>query len=126
MLEIYRCGGCGNFVVFLSEKTACTPKCCGEEMKALIPNTTDAAGEKHLPVISVEGNQVKVHVGSVEHPMAEEHYIEMILIETTEGFAKKDLKPGAAPEATFALAEGEKLVAAYAYCNLHGLWKTEA
>ena len=121
----YRCEGCGNFVTFLSEKTACTPKCCGEPMKELVPNTTDAAQEKHVPVVTVDGNTVKVQVGSVEHPMLAEHYITFIVLETTQGFQKKDLKPGDAPVAEFALTEGEKPVAAYEYCNLHGLWKKD-
>jgi superoxide reductase len=121
----YRCEGCGNFITFLGEKTACTPKCCGETMKELTPNTTDAAQEKHVPVAEVSGNAVTVKVGSAAHPMLAEHYIEFVILETENGFQKKDLKPGDAPEAVFALADGEKPVAAYAYCNLHGLWKTE-
>ncbi|MCI1306357.1 MAG: desulfoferrodoxin Dfx [Lachnospiraceae bacterium] len=121
----YRCEGCGNFITFLGEKTACTPKCCGETMKELTPNTTDAAQEKHVPVAEVSGNTATVKVGSVAHPMLAEHYIEFIILETENGFQKKDLKPGDAPEAVFALADGEKPVAAYAYCNLHGLWKAD-
>ncbi len=121
----YRCEGCGNFITFLGEKTACTPKCCGETMKELTPNTTDAAQEKHVPVAEVSGNTVKVKVGSAAHPMLEEHYIEFIILETENGFQKKDLKPGEAPEAVFVTADGEKPVAAYAYCNLHGLWKAD-
>jgi len=121
----YRCEGCGNFITFLGEKTACTPKCCGETMKELTPNTTDAAQEKHVPVAEVSGNTVTVKVGSAAHPMLEEHYIEFIILETENGFQKKDLKPGEAPEAVFVTADGEKPVAAYAYCNLHGLWKAD-
>jgi len=121
----YRCEGCGNFITFLGEKTACTPKCCGETMKELTPNTTDAAQEKHVPVAEVSGNTVTVKVGSAAHPMLEEHYIEFIILETENGFQKKDLKPGEAPEAVFVMADGEKPVAAYAYCNLHGLWKAD-
>ncbi|MGO5314125.1 desulfoferrodoxin family protein [Bilifractor sp. LCP19S3_H10] len=121
----YRCDGCGNFITFLTEKTACTPKCCGETMKELTPNTTDAATEKHVPVVSVENGTVTVKVGSVAHPMLEEHYIQWIILETKNGFQKRDLKPGDKPEAVFALADGEEPVAAYEYCNLHGLWKAE-
>ena len=119
----YRCESCGNFVTFLTEKTACTPICCGKPMTELVPNTTDAAQEKHVPVVSVDGCSVTVQVGSVAHPMLSEHYIEFIVLETENGFQKKDLKPGDAPEAHFELAAGEKAVNAYAYCNLHGLWK---
>ena len=95
-------------------------------LEEIIPNTVDAAKEKHVPVISREGQTVTVSVGSVEHPMLENHFIEWIILETNQGFQKKDLKPGDAPTATFALAEGEEAVAAYESCNLHGIWKAEA
>ena len=94
-------------------------------MMELNPNTEDAASEKHVPVIEVEGNVVTVKVGSVPHPLVEDHYISPIMIETTEGIQFKELKPGDAPEAQFVLAEGEKLIAAYEYCNKHNLWKAE-
>lgn len=121
----YRCEGCGNFVTFLTDKTVCTPKCCGEPMTELVPNTTDAAQEKHVPVVSVDGNEVTVTVGSVEHPMLDEHHIQFVALETKQGFQKKDLKPGDKPVAKFALADGDEAVAAYEYCNLHGLWKAD-
>lgn len=94
-------------------------------MTELVPNTTDAAQEKHVPVVEVKGNTLKVSVGSVAHPMLEEHFIQFIILETKQGFQKKDLKPGEKPEALFALADGDEAVAAYEYCNLHGLWKAE-
>ena len=94
-------------------------------MRELKANTTDAAQEKHVPEVSVEGNLVKVKVGSVEHPMTEEHHIAFIYLETENGVARKDLDHTGKPEAVFALAEGEKPVAVYEYCNLHGLWKKE-
>ena len=125
MLQFYRCMKCGNFVVFVDEKKACTPKCCGDDMTELKGNTSDGATEKHVPVVSVDGDKVTVKVGSVDHPMLEEHYIQWIVLETTKGFQKKNLKPGEKPEATFALTDGEKAVAAYEYCNLHGLWKAD-
>lgn len=121
----YRCMKCGNFVTFLGEKTACTPTCCGELMTELTANSTDAAVEKHVPDVSVDGSTVTVKVGSVDHPMLAEHYIEFIVLETAQGFQKKDLKPGDAPKAVFALADGDRAVTAYAYCNLHGLWKKD-
>ena len=98
--------------------------CCGEKMDVLAPNTVDASNEKHLPVVTVEGNEVTVHVGSVTHPMAPEHFIQWIYLETDKGGMMKQLAPGEAPEAKFTLTD-EKAVAAYDYCNLHGLWKTE-
>ena len=92
----------------------------GEE---LIANTVDAAQEKHVPVISQLGNVVTVRVGSVEHPFLDAHYIEWIVIITESGFQMKWLKPGMTPMAEFVV--NEKVVAAYEYCNLHGLWKAE-
>jgi len=98
--------------------------CCGEKMEYLDPNTVDASGEKHLPVVTVKDNVVTVDIGSVAHPMVEEHYIEWVYLQTAQGGQRKNLKPGDAPQVTFALCNDEA-VAAYAYCNLHGLWKTE-
>ena len=97
--------------------------CCGQKMTELVPGTVDAAQEKHVPVVEVKGNVVHVKVGAVAHPMLEEHSIQWIALETSQGSQIKYLKPGEQPEAVFALAEGEQVVAAYEYCNLHGLWK---
>ena len=94
-------------------------------MEELIPNTTDAAQEKHVHVVTVDGNTVSVTVGSVEHPMLEEHFITFIALETKQGVQRKALAPGEKPTAVFALAQGDVPVAAYEYCNLHGLWKAE-
>jgi len=94
-------------------------------MKAVLPNTSDGAGEKHVPVISVNGQNVVVTVGSVEHPMTDAHFIQWIMLETKEGRQRKTLNPGDKPIAAFALTEGDSVVAAYEYCNLHGLWKSE-
>ena len=93
----------------------------GEEV---IANTTDRAYEKHVPVIEHAGDSVTVKVGSVAHPMLEVHYIEWIVLETSTGYQKHELKPGDAPEAHFAVTE--PVVAAYEYCNLHGLWVAKA
>jgi superoxide reductase len=94
-------------------------------MKEIVPNTSDGAHEKHVPVVKVEGNHVLVEVGSVAHPMIEAHYIEWIALETNKGNQRKQLKPNEAPRAEFALLDGEKVIAAYAYCNLHSLFKSE-
>ena len=123
-MKFYICAHCGNIVAYV--KNAGVPvMCCGEKMQELVPGTVDASVEKHLPVITVEGSTVTVRVGSVEHPMAAEHYIEWIALETKEGNQRKALVPGAKPQAVFALADGDSAVAAYAYCNLHSLWKAE-
>ena len=96
---------------------------CGEKMEELVPNTIDAAQEKHVPVYNIEGNKVTVTVGSVEHPMTPEHLIEWVAVETDKGYQVQYLSATMAPVCEFALAANEKLVAVYAYCNLHGLWK---
>lgn len=123
-MEFYRCEHCGNIVAFLNN-SGVPVVCCGEKMKQLIPGTTDAAVEKHVPVVHVNGRSVTVAVGSVAHPMTEEHLIQWVVLETSQGWQKKDLAPGQPPEVRFALAEGEAPVAVWAWCNLHGLWKTE-
>ena len=125
MIKIVKCLECGKIAIIVKD-SPCPTKCCGEPMVELTANTTDAALEKHIPVIEQEGNLVKVTVAEVEHPMLEAHYIEWILLETTHGTSIKYLKPGETPVAYFALAEGEEVIAAYEHCNLHGLWKKEA
>ena len=120
-MKFYVCQHCGNIVTFVEDKGV-PVMCCGQKMTEMVPNTTDAAQEKHVPVVVQDGQQVKVSVGSAEHPMMEEHYIQWICLETKKGSQCKYLKPGEKPEAVFTLADDE-LVAAYEYCNLHGLWK---
>ena len=124
MMEVkfYLCEHCGNIVAKV--KDAGVPVvCCGEPMKEIVANTTDAAQEKHVPVCKLNGNIVEVNVGEVDHPMTEEHYIEWVLLQTKQGNQRKQLKPGEAPKVCFALVEGDEVEAVYAYCNLHGLWK---
>ena len=123
-MKFYKCSACGTIVAAVEEN--CGPvHCCGKAMEVLEPNTVDAAVEKHVPVVQVNGRTVTVTVGSVEHPMLEAHYIQWILLETQEGRQRKALKPGDRPTANFALTEGDEVIAAYEYCNLHGLWKSE-
>ena len=122
-MRFFKCELCGNIISVLKDGGG-PLSCCGQKMAELIPGTTDAAQEKHVPVASVEGDKVVVKVGSVEHPMTDAHYIEWIAIETTSGCQLKQLTPQDAPEAVFKLAEGQSFKAAYAYCNLHGLWKS--
>ncbi len=123
-MKFFRCEHCGNIVTHMYN-SGVPVVCCGEPMKELVPNTTDAANEKHVPVVTVDGNKVTAQVGSVEHPMLAEHYITWIVLETKTGCQKKGLNPGEKPYAEFLLAEGDEAVAVYEYCNLHGLWKTE-
>ena len=123
-LKFYRCKVCGKIIAIVKD-TGVPTICCGEEMEQIIPGTTDAAVEKHVPVVTVNGNTVEVKVGSVDHPMLPEHYIEWIALSTKQGNQRKILKPGDAPKATFAITEGDEVVAAYAYCNLHSLWASK-
>ena len=121
-MKFYICEICGNIIAMV-KKSGAPVSCCGQKMKELEPGTTDAAVEKHVPVFEVKDNKVLVTVGSVEHPMLEEHYIEWIAVQTTAGNQRKVLKPGDKPQACFALCDGEEVEAVYAYCNLHSLWK---
>ncbi len=121
-MKFYICRHCGNIIAKVKD-SGVPVVCCGEKMTELIPGAIDAAVEKHVPVIEVEGNKVVVKIGSAPHPMVEAHYIEWVALQTTSGNQRKALKPGEKPEACFSVCEGDKVVAAYAYCNLHGLWK---
>ncbi|MBR5331924.1 MAG: desulfoferrodoxin [Muribaculaceae bacterium] len=120
--KFYKCNHCGNVIVKVVD-AGVPVVCCGEKMEELVPNTVDASGEKHLPVVTVlDNNTIKVEVGSVHHPMLPEHHISFIYVETENGGIQVNLKDK--PEAVVYLGE-EKAVAVYEYCNLHGLWKTE-
>ena len=120
--RFFVCETCGNMIAVI--KDAGVPMmCCGQKMKELIPGTTDAAVEKHVPAYEVKDGKVSVKVGEVAHPMVDAHYIEWVAVQTDKGVQRKNLTPGSQPEVTFAICEDEKVEAVYAYCNLHGLWK---
>ena len=121
-LKLYKCKHCGNIIAVV--KASGVPiSCCGEKMTEIVPGTADAAVEKHVPVVEIKDGKVIVTVGEVAHPMAPEHYIEWLAISTDQGNQRKILKLGDKPMACFALCDGENSDAAYAYCNIHGLWK---
>lgn len=122
-IKFFVCKKCQKIAVIV-KPSACPTVCCGDEMVELKAASTDGAAEKHVPVVTVNGQTVNVAVGSVDHPMLPEHYIEWILLQTDKGIQKKTLEPGQAPKADFALLPDEKVVAAYEYCNLHRLWKS--
>jgi len=122
--KFYVCEHCGKIVALVKE-SGVPVICCGEKMKELIPGTTDAVAEKHIPVIDIQNNLVTVIVGEVEHPMTNEHYIEWISLQTKQGNQRKALKPGDKPQICFSVCDGDEVEAAYAYCNLHSLWKAE-
>lgn len=123
-MKFYACGICGNMIEYVKE-SGMKVVCCGQEMTELIPGTSDGAAEKHVPKVTVSGNQVLVEIGSVPHPMTEEHHIEWIVMETKKGSQKVKLDVNDEPKAVFLLAKGDEFVAAYEYCNLHGLWESE-
>ncbi len=121
-MTFYRCETCGQIVAIV-KKTGVPIMCCGKPMKEIVPGTTDASVEKHVPVYKVEGNHVKVEVGSAAHPMTAEHYIEWVSLKTKLGNQRKALKPGDEPKVCFTMCDGDEVEAVYAYCNLHSLWK---
>ena len=123
MAKFYICEKCGNLVEVI-HPSGVQMVCCGQKMTAIEAGTVEASREKHIPLVVVEGNTVKVTVGSVLHPMTEEHSIEWVYLETDKGVQRKALKAGDEPTVSFSL-NNEKPVAVYAYCNLHGLWKSE-
>ena len=122
--KFYICEHCGNIIAMVKE-TGVPVVCCGQKMAKLVAGTTEASLEKHIPVYSVENNKVHVVVGSVEHPMAPEHFIEWVSIQTKYGNQRKALVPGQKPEVCFSICEGDEVEAVYAYCNLHSLWTAE-
>lgn len=121
-MKFYKCEHCGNIIAFVENKGV-PILCCGMKMTELVPNTVEASSEKHLPIItSTHDGIVEISVGAVNHPMLPEHFIDWLAIETKQGNQRKPLS--GEPQTVFALVPGDELIAVYAYCNLHGLWKT--
>ena len=123
-IQFYRCNHCGNIAVKVVD-SGVPLVCCGEEMELLLPDTQDAALEKHVPDVTVDGRTVKVQIGSVEHPMIDVHYIQFVCLLTDKGYQIHPLTSDDEPRCEFALPEGEIAKAVYEYCNVHGLWKKE-
>lgn len=122
--KFFFCKHCGNVVVKLVD-SGVTPVCCGEKMEELQPNTSDGAGEKHLPVVQYENNgEMLVKVGSQPHPMTPQHQIVFICLETVHGGQLRFLDPDGKAEARFQV-QFDQPAAVYEYCNLHGLWKND-
>ena len=122
-MKFYICPHCGNIVEMIHD-AGVKLMCCGQKMDELVANSAEASHEKHIPAVNIEGGIVEVKVGSIDHPMADNHWIEWVQVVTDKGVQRKHLKPGEAPKVKFLLS-GEKPAAVYAYCNLHGLWKVE-
>ena len=123
MQKFFLCNICGNLPGLINN-SGVPMVCCGQKMTELVPNTVEASTEKHLPVVKVSGDKLTVKVGSVPHPMTAEHYIPFVYVQTKHGGQRKALKPNDQPELNFAFTN-DTPIAVYAYCNLHGLWKTE-
>lgn len=123
-MKLLKCETCGKIVEVVID-TKVPVMCCGKPMVELVANTTDGAHEKHVPVLSVEGDQLIVKVGEVPHPMLDVHWITNIFVVYGQNVAKVTLNPGQEPEATFALNGYKGKIEVYEYCNLHGLWKSE-
>lgn len=121
-IKFYYCKHCGKVMVMVNE-TSVPTICCGDIMTEMIPSTTDGKTEFHVPIFQENGNIVTVHVGSSSHPMTKEHYIQWIVLMTNKGIQKKFLCPGDEPKAQFSLTDGESIIGAYAFCNIHKLWK---
>lgn len=119
--KFYRCKHCGNIIGFI-RNTGVPIFCCGEPMGEMPVNSQEASGEKHLPVAQRDGDNIIIKVGEVAHPMSEEHFIDWIYLETIKGGQRKLCLDS--PSAVFALVPGDMPTAAYAYCNMHGLWRT--
>ena len=118
--KFYKCRHCGNVIEKFID-SGVPVVCCGEQMEELIPNTVDASNEKHVPVVEkIDDCRIKVKIGSVEHPMTEEHHIVFVYVETEKGGIRVDLTDK--PEAVICTCNS-KPTAVYEYCNLHGLWK---
>ena len=121
--KFFICKHCGNMIGLIDNKGV-PMVCCGEKMTELVPNTVEASVEKHLPVVTVSGDKISVQIGSVSHPMEEAHHIAFLYVETECGGQRKCLKVGEEPKLEFCFSN-DKPIAVYAFCNLHGLWKTE-
>lgn len=118
-MKFLKCSVCGNVII---TKESENPICCQKEMAQIKPNTTEAATEKHIPVVNIENNTATIKVGEIAHPMTEEHYIEWIYVVTNLREIKYDLKPNEEAKVSLALEENESIKDVYAYCNLHSLW----
>ena len=123
-MHFYKCEICSNIIELILDGNG-RIDCCNQEMDKLTANTVDAAQEKHVPEVTVSGDKINIKIGSVIHPMIEEHHINFICLQTDKSFYRRALSVGEQPIANFNLSDNEKPIAAFEYCNLHGLWKKE-
>ena len=120
-MNFYICEHCNKIIIHM-KNSGLPIQCCGQRMKLLVPERIGAP-EKHFPEVKIDKNKITIEVSSIEHPMTEEHYIEWIALETSNGNQYIKLSHKDKPKAEFYVADGTKLIAAYAFCYLHGLWK---
>lgn len=123
-VKFYKCMHCGNIALKVYDGGV-NMVCCGEPMVELVADTQDAALEKHVPDVKIDGAHIHVNIGSVDHPMTPEHYIQFICLVKENGYEIHPLTSDSAPATDFYLGEGEKAVTVYEYCNIHGLWKLD-
>lgn len=121
--KFFKCNICGNFVGMINNSEV-PMICCGTEMEEVMANTVEASKEKHIPLVSVNGDKLTVQVGSVLHPALPEHHIEFIYLQTEQGGQRKQIPIGKDPIVEFSLVS-DKPIAAFEYCNIHGLWKLD-
>ena len=123
-LRFYHCDICGKIIAVVTD-TEIPTDCCGQTMQELVPNRTDGAFDKHVPVFSVDRGTVLVQIGSTPHPMTDSHSITWVALRSARGFQFVELHPGDHPQTSFFLSPGDHAQAVYAYCNLHGLWYSD-
>ena len=123
-LKFFKCEHCGNIAIKVVD-AGVPMMCCGQKMTELTPGAVDAALEKHVPVVTVDGAQVHVEVGEVIHPMTEAHLIQFVVLQTKKGYQVANFTHEDAPVADFVVAAGDEPVKVFEYCNLHGLWVAE-
>jgi superoxide reductase len=122
-IRFFVCEHCGNIIGVIHD-AGVPMMCCGQKMTKLEAGVVEASHEKHIPVVERKGDIINVTIGSIEHPMLEEHHIEWVYLQTNRGGQRKCLAVGSEPKVSFALCD-EEPVAVFAYCNLHGLWKAD-
>ena len=123
-VKFYKCMHCGNIAIKVVD-SGVPLVCCGEQMVELVPDTQEAALEKHIPAVEVEGDRIHVNIGSIDHPMIEEHHIMFICLVKEDAYEIHPLSAGDSPCCDFYISDGEKPLAVYEYCNIHGLWKCD-
>ena len=122
-VQFFICNHCGNIIAMIKDQGV-PIKCCGENMQEITAGSSEGAQEKHIPVYHIDGETVTVSVGEVAHPMTPEHYIDWVCLETEDGFQLKKLNQGMSPHISFSITKGDNIIAVYAFCNQHSLWKS--